>query len=262
MAYAARRPRGLDLALSILSIGHATDSYAAIDAVIQSRGVVLDELAARARSAGGSDPELASLSASVTAARERFANLMLRSLQGEDSVPRAVLDEARQQKEEAERSLAERSAAVRSELARARVGRDEVRRALPAGSALVSFVRYDRTSFTTIGSRTMAHATPSYVAFVMLPDSNALDAIALGPAASLEPIVAAWREEAGGRCLPPACRPLRRSARTARSARASGSVFGIRSPHASAAPRRCSSSRTARSTSSAWLRCRLPATDT
>jgi CHAT domain-containing protein len=201
MTYAAKRPRGLDLALSILSTGHATDTTAAIDAVIQTRAVVLDELAARARSSDGSDPALAALHASVVAVQQRFANLMLRSLQGEESVSRAVLDEARQQKEEAERSLAERSAAVRSEIAHARVGLDEVRRALPKGAVLVSFVRYDRTRFTAAGPATLPRTTPSYLAFVIRTDSTVVDAVPLGSAAALEPIVSAWRAQAGGRAL-------------------------------------------------------------
>ena len=201
MAYAARRPRGLDLALSILSSGHAIDTSAAIDAVIQTRAVVLDELAARARSAAGSDPALAALHASVVAVQERFANLMLRSLQGEESVSRLVLDEARQQKEEVERSLAERSAAVRSEIAHSRVGVDEVRRALPGGAVLVSFIRYDRTRISTTGPATLARTTPSYLAFVIRTDSTTVAAVPLGAAASLEPMVSAWREEARGRSL-------------------------------------------------------------
>ncbi|MEP6918197.1 MAG: tetratricopeptide repeat protein, partial [Acidobacteriota bacterium] len=201
MAYAAKRPRGLELALSILSAAPATDAPAAVDAVIQTRAIVLDELAARARAARGSDPQLAALSASAAATRERFAHLMLRSLQGEAPVSRGLLDEARVQKEEAERSLAERSATAGSELARARVGLDEVRHALPPGAALASFVRYNRTSFTTAAGRTTVHVVPSYLAFVIRSDSTAVEAVPLGPAAALESAVSAWREEAGGHTL-------------------------------------------------------------
>jgi hypothetical protein len=109
MAYAAKRPRGLDLALSVLAADEAQVPSSVLDAVIQSRGVVLDELGARAQSFVGGDPEQASLSASVAAARARFANLMLRSIQGAEAVPMAVLDEARREKEDLERTLAERA---------------------------------------------------------------------------------------------------------------------------------------------------------
>jgi CHAT domain-containing protein len=172
-----------------------------MDAMIQSRGVVLDELAARAQSSVGADPELASLNAAVAATRERFANLMLRSIQGQESVPRTLLDETRQQKEDAERALAEKSFKSRADVARAHVGLDEVRRALPRGSALVSFVRYDRTSFTTNQDRTIAHVVPSYVAFVIPSTGGAISVIPLGSAALLESSVNAWRREVDGRSL-------------------------------------------------------------
>ena len=81
MAYAARRPRGLDLALSIVAGGHADDAAAVFDAVIRSRGVILDELAARAQSAAAPGTAVASLNKAMAAARERFANLMMRSIQ-------------------------------------------------------------------------------------------------------------------------------------------------------------------------------------
>lgn len=200
MAYAAKRPRGLDLALSIVAAGRAPQLPPVLDSVIQSRGAVLDELAARARSSTlGSDPELAPLQAAVNAARQRFATLMLRSLEGEDVVPHPLLDEARQQKEESERALAERSVAARTELARVHSGIQAIREARPAGTALISFVRYDRTSFTTSRSRTFAKVTPSYIAFVIPPAAAPIAAVPLGPAVTVESAVSAWRREAEGR---------------------------------------------------------------
>lgn len=198
MAYAAKRPRGLDLALSVIAAGKVPEPSSVIDAVIQSRGVILDELAARAQSFVGSDPELASLNASVTASRARFANLMLRSVEGQDPVPRTLLEETRQHKEDAERALAEKSVTSRGDLASAHAGLDEVRRAIPPGSVLVSFVRYDRTSFATNQGRTVAHVTPSYIAFVIPTVGNALTVVPLGAAALLESRVDAWRHEVDG----------------------------------------------------------------
>ena len=130
--------------------GHAVTGVRparALDAVIASRGLILDELAARAQlTSTNPDPQLASLNAAMLAARRRFANLMLRCLDGVDPVPTRLLEEARQQKEDAERALAARSVAAREEAQRAQIGLDDVRRAMPPSSALVSFVRYDRTS--------------------------------------------------------------------------------------------------------------------
>src|SRR5262249_21762955 len=155
------RPHGLDVALSIAASGRLTEPAPVFDAVVQSRAIVLDELAARARSSGSVDPELASLQAALTAARQRFANIMLRSLEGEET-PRDILEDARRQKEAAETELAGKSAAVRAELAHDRAGLADVLSALPPDTALASFVRYQRTVASSTGLRTI----PSYVAFV------------------------------------------------------------------------------------------------
>jgi CHAT domain-containing protein len=157
--------------------------------------VILDELAARARSAATSDPAVAALVKNVTAAREKFATVMFRSVGGE-SVARARLDEARQQKEEAERALAERSADARAESTRARIGIDDIRRALPSDTALISFVRYDRTVAGT--RRAPAPALPSYLAFVMAAGTRTVRLVPLGPAASIETAVETWRHELDG----------------------------------------------------------------
>jgi CHAT domain-containing protein len=196
LAYADARPKGLDVALSIIAAGGGERRPQVFDGVLQSRSLILDEIASRARSAAGTDPELASLNTAVVAARQRFANLMLRSVSERDSVKRALLDEARQQKEDAERALADRSAVVRSELERARIGIDEVNRAMPADSALVSFVRYNRTSFAENNAHVrLARKAPAYIAFVMRAGSSDVRAVPLGSAAAIDAIVSRWRGE-------------------------------------------------------------------
>ena len=196
MMYVTQHARGLDLALSIAAADRGTDLSNAFDAVIQSRGVVLDELAARTSSVTSADAEITSLKSTLTLNRERFANLMLRSLREDDSVPRAFLDEARRQKEDAERAFAERSAAARADLARVRAGFTDVRRSLPAQSALVSFVRYDRTIVLRSAERTTLRTTPSYIAFVTRSDSDDVAAIPLGSVANIDAVVRAWRGQA------------------------------------------------------------------
>jgi CHAT domain-containing protein len=223
MAYAATRPRGLDLALSITAAGKAATPASVLDAVIRSRGVILDELAARAQAAAA-DPQVVSANSAFVAAQQRYANLMLRSLQGEDSVPPQVLETARQQKEDAERSMAEQSATARAELARARVGLEDLRRALPVGSALVSFVRYDRTSVGTRQARRVATKVPAYVAIVSRADNAEIRVLPLGTASSIERLVEVWRAEAGGRSIATAA-----SAREAeRMYRAAASALRVR----------------------------------
>ncbi|HEY7185473.1 MAG TPA: CHAT domain-containing tetratricopeptide repeat protein [Vicinamibacterales bacterium] len=192
MAYADKRPRGLDLALSITAAGVVPDPSRVFDAFIQSRGLVLDELAARARSANGRDGRVGALNTKLIAARQRFANLVVRSLR--EPVPRALLDEARQQKEEAERAVAEGSAA-RLELTRASTNLADIQRALPANATLVSFVRYGRTIASDAAQKP---PTPSYAAFVIRGGSRRVTFVPLGAASTVDALIRAWRDEASG----------------------------------------------------------------
>jgi CHAT domain-containing protein/tetratricopeptide (TPR) repeat protein len=196
LEFAAKRPRGLDLTLSVAAVQPATDIPQVLDAVIQSRGIVLDELAARAQSITSTDPKLTTLAR----ARERVASLTLRSLQGE-TVPLALLADAQKLKEDAEEAFAEQSVALRGEQLRARSGLVDVRRALPPRAALVSFVRYDRTTFTAKTSPRRARLVPSYMAFITRSGKDEIAVVRLGSASSVEDAIAKWRGEVDGRTL-------------------------------------------------------------
>jgi len=204
MAYAGRRVHALDLALSIEPSGEPSGPGRTFDALIHSRGIILDELAARAAADDDADPQAAPLTAAAVHARQRFADLVVGSLQG--SVSRALLDGARQRKEDAEQALAERSAPARAELTRARIGLDDVRGALPVDATLVSFVKYDRTSSPAddqpAGGRAAWHrAVSSYAAFVQRSGARDTIFVPLGTAASLEPLIKTWHDEAAGRSI-------------------------------------------------------------
>jgi CHAT domain-containing protein len=194
LLYADQRPRGLNLALSTLTSGHINDATRVFDAVVRSRGLVLDELAARSRWTAAAAPEQAALHASVAARQARYATLMLRNVQGE-VVSRALLNDAQQQAEEAERELAEQSEVDRDDLERARAGLNEVRQALPAGTALVSFVRYDRTRISTVRGRTVVSVRPWYVALIVTSTAATPIVVPLGTAVAVESAVEAWRNE-------------------------------------------------------------------
>ena len=171
LTYAATRPKGLDLAMSLAG----TDSGAVgrmFDALVRSRALVLDEMAARHRLRMDASGEVAPLWLALTSARQRLANLVVRG--PTDQRPEQYLhlvEDARREKERAETALAERSAAFRNELSREEVGLDAVRRALPLGSALVAFVRYHRTVIGDTTTTAAPHGrrirvVPSYMAFV------------------------------------------------------------------------------------------------
>lgn len=205
--YAATRPKGLDLILSL--IGSSPDASAiAMDGVIMSRALVLDEMGAR-RGAGREPGEgLSSVHEELTSARQRLANLMVRGPGGLTPERYAALvQDTRREGERAERKLAEQSAAFRAELNRAQVGFEQVRESLPADSALVSFVRYERTAFdwpvrkTTSGApRQAPRAVPSYLAFV-LRSGQPPTALPLGSALTIDRVVARWRADIAAAAL-------------------------------------------------------------
>jgi CHAT domain-containing protein/tetratricopeptide (TPR) repeat protein len=191
MAYATKRPRGLDLALSIADRG--ASAAPVLDAMIRSRGVILDELALRARTPVNSDAESTTLRSGATEARKRYANLLVRSLQ--ETLPPGVLDEARRQKEDAETALAEHSLAARAELTSAQVGLDLVRQALPPGAMLVSFAKYDRQ----VDGQSRQDAT--YGAFVLRAGSSDVLFVSLGAASKVDTLIRDWWNEASGRAF-------------------------------------------------------------
>jgi CHAT domain-containing protein/tetratricopeptide (TPR) repeat protein len=205
LGYARTRPQGLDLALSVAA---RDDAGQVLDAVIRGRSLILDEIASRRRTrTGPAGDALAPLWTSLTAARQRLANLAVRGPASSNPAQyTTLLDEARREKEEAERALMERSAEFRSQLERADIGLADVRRTLAPDVALVSFVRYDRSAFpgrsqptTTSGRQRPAAAAPrprpvpSYVAFVLRPESGDPVAVPLGRAATIDDLVARWR---------------------------------------------------------------------
>jgi CHAT domain-containing protein len=201
LSYIQNRPRGVDLALSVLAVAPNLETGGTFDAVVRSRGVILGELAGRSRTAAQPQPGLAPLVERLTNVRQRYANLIIRALQSEQSVSRAMLERTLREKEEAERALAEESAALRDELARASAGLDDVRRHLPERAALASFVRFDRTSFVERQGRRVREVAPAYMAFIMSSGSDRVDVVPLGAAVAMEKSVAGWQQHARGTAL-------------------------------------------------------------
>ena len=196
MAYASARPRGLDLVLSIVTNGaESTTTARAFDAVIRSRGVVLDEMAERAHLIADAGPSALPITDQLHRSRQRFANLVLRSLQPDGSVAASALDSARRSKEEAERAVADLSAAGRSEFAQVNIGLSAVRASLPHDSALVSFVQYLQNTPSDVAGSGKLLPRAAYVAFVARAASDRVSVTALGSADSIERLVVDWRAQ-------------------------------------------------------------------
>ncbi|HZM71399.1 MAG TPA: CHAT domain-containing tetratricopeptide repeat protein [Candidatus Cryosericum sp.] len=190
LRYAAVRPSGLDTALFLASKGLGPAGRRRVwDALIRSRALVLDEMARRKRLASKSgDPDLGRLAVEVASSSRTLANL---TTQGPDpehpEAYRGTLEAARQAKERAERALAERSAPFGREQARDLVGFKEVSAGLPPGSALLAYAV----------QKGPVPGAASYLAFVLRAGTADPDLVVLGPAASIDSLVARWVEEAG-----------------------------------------------------------------
>jgi CHAT domain-containing protein/Tfp pilus assembly protein PilF len=187
LAYASSQPSGVDLMLRLVSTrsGDSEMSAAAWDAIIRARGMVLDEVAARHRSASaGEAKEIAELANALAAARQRLAGLAVRGIRNDPPERyRRLLDQARAEKDRAERDLAEKSARFREDQSRSRVGIPELTAALPDDSALVAFVRY------------RGEGLDHYLAFVLRGGDGVPAVVPLGTAARIDGLIVQWRRQ-------------------------------------------------------------------
>ena len=207
--YAAVRPRGLNLMLS-LSSSMSDAIPVALGGLIRSRALVLDEIAARQATARSASERTDPARLALASAQQRIANLMVRG-PGELSPAQyaSLVEGARRDSENAELLLAERSSEFKAQLSRAHVGLDEVTGSLPADAALVSFVRYERTPFAPFvqqpspnpSTRPPSRSLASYVAFV-LRHGTPPAIVPLGPAQTLDILVSRWREDIAAEVLP------------------------------------------------------------
>jgi CHAT domain-containing protein/tetratricopeptide (TPR) repeat protein len=200
LAYEGIRASGLDLALTLADDSANTPLARSevFDAVIRSRALVFDELAARHRSAYGSgNPEVRQLADQFSSARARLATLVFRGAgDGTPDAYRKLLDDARDSKEKSERMLAEKSVAFRQDQARAQIGLKEIAAALPDGAALVAFVRFVRHDLQKPGAGKVApEPVPSYAALVLRAGKQEPEFFRLGTAREIESLLAAWRSE-------------------------------------------------------------------
>lgn len=191
LRYAAERVSSLDLVLSIAA-GLRDDkaSEAAWDALIRSRAVVLDEMAARRRLANRvTTPALQAAVDDYGAAVERLSNVLLRgpTAGGMKEYRRRVAG-LRAGKETAERSLAAKGGASTRHPVGRRVGYAEVSGTLPRNAVLVGFARIGR-------DRLPVSRDPEYIAFVLDGADGSPRIVSLGAARAIETAIRRWRDE-------------------------------------------------------------------
>ncbi len=177
------------------------------NAVIRSRALIFDEMAARHRSIVSSEnPELIRLASEFSSAQQRLAALVIRGPGSQRPERyRKLLDETRREKQNAETSLAEKSAEFRQNQARSKIGFSEVAAALPADSALVAFVRYVtiERKHELPGKPSRHQEVPAYLAFVLRGGQTEPRIVPLGPAGEIENLAARWRKELAVEAMAP-----------------------------------------------------------
>lgn len=206
LAYSASMNDNLDLVLSVVSAAPETsprDRRKVWDAVIRSRALVLDEMAARQRTLSSArSPQTERLWGELCAARQVLANLVVRGPVGLPSDQYATLvADARRRRERAERALA--GTGLESLVERVAPGADmnAVSAALPTGSALVGYVLFNRLDLSPAPSAIANSGTgpvAAYLALVLRAGRRDPAMVLLGSAAELDRYVQDWRREASG----------------------------------------------------------------
>jgi CHAT domain-containing protein/tetratricopeptide (TPR) repeat protein len=194
LGYAGRRAHRVDLFLRFLDVvSDPTLVDAAWDAVIRTRALVQDEMAARTRRWTTDDPDHQMRLSAHRRASTRLANLYVRGPGDEEpEIYRALLDEARREMEKAELALAEGESNRASEIPDRVTGLAEIESAIPEGSALLAYTRYrERPS----GPGDRGQGTERYRAMICASSSSAAVSVNLGDAKIIDHLIETWREE-------------------------------------------------------------------
>lgn len=193
LAYEKHRPWGLNIALSVLAYHPELPPNDIYLEVVRSRALVADEMARRQRNLNSTnDPDVAKELEELSLARIELLNAE-GAAYGKDGKSEAVL-QATARMEKIERALAQKSAAIRDDKRTAEVQLEDLRRSLPAHSALISYVVYKGVTVEKVDP---AHSTtPMYVAFVLRPESDHVGVFSLGEVKPVDELVNKMRSSA------------------------------------------------------------------
>jgi CHAT domain-containing protein/tetratricopeptide (TPR) repeat protein len=205
LLYESNRKTGLEAAATVLVRREARSDDAVRrywNEVIHSRGLVLMEMAARNHLLAAHDnARLSEMAASLTHTRNQLSALVMRSSQALDAgTVQDELEALRTGRETLEQSIAEESVQARDLGHKASVGLSDVLEALPAESALLSFVAYERISPEPKGEGkvpTRPERTPCYLALLQAAKGSHPMLVDLGPAGPIDDAIRAWREQVG-----------------------------------------------------------------
>ena len=183
LAFDRRRAHGLDLAISVVAKHPELISNEVFQEVVRSRAMVADEMAKRQQNLNrANDPEIARLLKELDATRSSLLTAEQAKAANAD-----VVAQATDKMERAERAVAERSAVFRNDERLSLVTLDDVRRNLPKGSLLISYVRYGQSAVDHVDAK--GDKVSAYAAFVFHPDSGKIRVFDLGLSAGIDGLV-------------------------------------------------------------------------
>lgn len=190
LRFSGSEVEGVDLAMSALISSHrasGSDARLVWDEAARSRGIVLDEMMTRRRAlADRCAPETDSAVFAWAEASRRLATLVI-SGPGRSGLEayRRTLDRAWEEKEAAQEAAARLCAPLRHSLQLSEAPIDSVFAAVPAGGALVAFIRY-------VEEGSSREEDTAYAAFVFRQGDRQVSLVPLGPAAKIDSLAQEW----------------------------------------------------------------------
>jgi len=193
LAMASTSAMSFDAAVT-LAAGHPDIAGAPVyQEIVRSRALVADEMAKRQAVINRKlDPELQTLQDELQ--KDARAVMDLQGAPASDNGTKALADAA-QQMEQTERKLAEKSAAVRADERAESADLSDLRKNMPPGSVLVSYVAYSKYSEDSTDNFNKP-AVPSYIAFVLHRDSEHIGVYDLGAGPPTKDLILKMRDSA------------------------------------------------------------------
>jgi CHAT domain-containing protein len=181
-----------NIAMSLATHHAKIGAAQAYQEVVRSRALVTEEMARREAVLNRKhDPALEALKRELQ--QEGKAVMELQGTPA-DTHEAGALSDATSKMERTERELAERSAAFRADERAESCDLEDLRRNMPAGSVLVSYVSYDK--FAEEIDKFNKLAVVEYMAFVLHRDSDRIGVYDLGDAQSIADLVKRMRASA------------------------------------------------------------------
>ena len=188
----------LDIQLSIAERANtpADDVYAQ---VLDWKGIVSARQQAMQRMRGALNlthsPEISRLFDDLAATNRELSNESLVAPKSETvAAYQTKLAQLNERVEKLQQELATKSQEFRRQLAQRHRTPDDIRHALPAGTALVDLLEYRHYAPSTKGAQVVLQ--PRLAAFIVQPD-KAVERIELGPVAPIAELITTWRKDFG-----------------------------------------------------------------